>query len=91
MPFSHTLRLGEAEANKISTIYKKCMTNSSILLIQPKHILLFKIMGLKCLISSKEAVSRSLLNTQKFFNTSSRNIVDESDENFSVKFELWLP
>jgi hypothetical protein len=30
----------------------------------------------------------SLLRTQEFFDTSSRDIVDESDENFSMKFEL---
>jgi len=88
MPFSRSLRLGEAEANAIGSIYRECMTNGGILLVHPEHILSFKLMGLECLISGKEAVGSSLLSTQEFFDTSSRDIVDESDENFSVKFEL---
>jgi hypothetical protein len=64
------------------------MSTGGILLVQPEHILSFKLMGLECLITGKDAVGRSLLNTQKYFDTSTRDIVDESDENFSVKFEL---
>jgi Protein of unknown function (DUF3638)/Protein of unknown function (DUF3645) len=88
MPFSRALRLGEAEANAIGSIYRDCMANGGILFVQPEHILSFKLMGLECLILGKETVGRSLLSTQEFFDTSSRDIVDESDENFSVKFEL---
>jgi hypothetical protein len=88
MPFSRALRLGEAEANAIGSIYRDCMANGGILFVQPEHILLFKLMGLECLILGKEIVGRSLLSTQEFFDTLSRDIVDESDENFSVKFEL---
>ncbi|TVY25882.1 hypothetical protein LHYA1_G005662 [Lachnellula hyalina] len=88
MPFSRSLRLGEAEANAIGDIYKECMTNGGVLLLQPEHILSFKLMGLECLISGQETVGNSLLSTQHFFDSSSRDIVDESDENFSVKFEL---
>ena len=88
MPFSRALRLGEAEANAIGSIYRECMTNGGILLVHPEHILSFKLVSLECLISGKEAVGSSLLSTQEFFDASSRDIVDESDENFSVKFEL---
>ena len=88
MPFSRALRLGEAEANAIGSIYRECTTNGGILLVHPEHILSFKLMSLECLISGKEAVGSSLLSTQEFFDASSRDIVDESDENFSVKFEL---
>jgi len=64
------------------------MTNGGILPVKPEHILSFKLMGLECLISGRETVGRSPLSTQEFFDTSLRDIVDESDENFSVKFEL---
>ncbi|KAN0110108.1 hypothetical protein V8E51_006495 [Hyaloscypha variabilis] len=88
MPFSRALKLTEVEALEIGEIYRECMTSGGVLLVQPEHILSFKLMGLECLISGKDAVGGSLLNTQHFFDTSSRDIVDESDENFSVKFEL---
>ncbi|KAI9048432.1 hypothetical protein LZ554_007268 [Drepanopeziza brunnea f. sp. 'monogermtubi'] len=88
MPFSRELRLGTAEAGAIHNMCRECMETGGILLVQPEHILSFKLMGLECLITGKEAVGKSLLGTQEFFEQSSRDIVDESDENFSVKFEL---
>lgn len=88
MPFSRDLKLGTAEAGAIHDMCRECMQTGGVLLVQPEHILSFKLMGLECLITDKESVGRSLLLTQHFFETSSRDIVDESDENFSVKFEL---
>jgi hypothetical protein len=88
MPFSRALRLDETEANSIGSMYKECMMAGGVLLVQPEHILSFKLMGLECLISGKSTVGNSLLRTQHFFDTLSRDIVDESDENFSVKFGL---
>ncbi|KAF8860560.1 hypothetical protein BDZ45DRAFT_800719 [Acephala macrosclerotiorum] len=88
MPFSRKLKLSQAEARTIDSICRECMKNGGILLVQPEHILSFKLMGLEYLITGKEAVGRSLLSTQEFFDTLSRDLVDESDENFSVKFEL---
>ncbi|KAE8440778.1 hypothetical protein EG329_006578 [Mollisiaceae sp. DMI_Dod_QoI] len=88
MPFSRALKLRETEALAIGNMYRGCMENGGVLLVQPEHILSFKLMGLECFISNKEIVGQYLLNTQDFFDTSSRDIVDESDENFNVKFEL---
>lgn len=88
MPFSRALRLDKSQAVAIDRIYRQCMANGGILLIQPEHILSFKLMGLECLVTGDESVGQSLLKTQHFFDTKSRDIVDESDENFSVKFEL---
>ncbi|PGH08675.1 hypothetical protein AJ79_05957 [Helicocarpus griseus UAMH5409] len=88
MPFSRALQIGQDEANAIASLYRECMQNGGILLVQPEHLLSFKLMGLECIISGKGSVGRSLLKTQQFFDKSSRDIVDESDENFSVKFEL---
>jgi hypothetical protein len=72
----------------ISSIYRKCMTNGGILLVHPKHILLFKLISLKCLILGKDVVNSSLLSTQEFFDTLSHNIINKNDKNFSVKFKL---
>lgn len=88
MPFSRALRLEESQADAIGRIHRDCMANRGILLVQPEHILSFKLMGVECLATGHESVGRSLLQTQHFFDTESRDIIDESDENFSVKFEL---
>ncbi|EER36939.1 conserved hypothetical protein [Histoplasma capsulatum H143] len=88
MPFSRALQIREREANMIGDLYRECMSKGGILLVQPEHILSFELMGLGCLISGKESIGHSLIKTQEFFDAFSRDIVDESDENFSVKFEL---
>lgn len=88
MPFSRALTLCSSQAKLVGEIYRRCMTDRGIMLVQPEHILSFKLMGIECLLNGKPDVGRSLLRTQNFFDMKSRDIVDESDENFSVKFEL---
>ncbi|KAI6298480.1 hypothetical protein MCOR33_005373 [Pyricularia grisea] len=88
LPFSRALRLDPAQVADIKADFTGCMRNGGILLVQPEHILSFKLMGLECLINGKEATGRYFLAGQRFFDQWSRDIVDESDENFSVKFEL---
>lgn len=91
LPFSRAIRLTEGDATAIANQCRLCQETGGIMLLQPEHILSFKLMGLETRINGREAISRSLLQTQYMFNTNSRDIVDESDENFSVKFELIYP
>ncbi|KAF2447904.1 hypothetical protein P171DRAFT_518926 [Karstenula rhodostoma CBS 690.94] len=88
MPFTRSLKLTASEADTIGEIFQECMRKRGILLVQPENILSFKLMGIECLISGKDDLAKSLLRTQDFFDSFSRDIVDEADENFSVKFEL---
>ncbi|EME39837.1 hypothetical protein DOTSEDRAFT_37894 [Dothistroma septosporum NZE10] len=74
MPFSRSLKLGVGGAETVAQICQ--------------HILSFKLMAPECYISGNESVGRSLIKTQDFFDRAARDIVDESDENFSVYFEL---
>jgi hypothetical protein len=89
MPISRSLKLGKADADSIGTLVRECMSNGDVLLVQPEHILSFQLMVLECFESiDKQEIGQSLLATQFFFDECSRDIVDESDENFSTKFEL---
>jgi hypothetical protein len=88
LPFSRALRLNECDVRTIRNMLEDCMKNGGILLLQPEHILSFKLMGIECLLTDRRSIGLSLLSIQEFFDTKSRDIVDESDENFSVKFEL---
>jgi hypothetical protein len=87
MPFSRSLRPTTADASLIRQIYEECIAQRGVLLIQPEHILSFKLMAVEAVLAG-QGCAQSLLNTQEFFDRVSRDIVDESDENFSVKFEL---
>jgi hypothetical protein len=88
LPFSRALKINSAQAEEITLMCRECMENGGVLLVQPEQILSLKLMGLECLITGKDSVGRALLKTQAFFDKYSHDIVDESDENFSVKFEL---
>lgn len=88
MPFSRSLRLTANDCKSLDSIYRDCMETGGVLLVQPEHILSQKLMGIECLLSGREEVGRVLLDTQLFLDLNTRDIVDESDENFSVKFEL---
>ncbi|KAK1708175.1 uncharacterized protein BDZ83DRAFT_768810 [Colletotrichum acutatum] len=88
MPFSRALNIGLSEAKTIHTLFKRCMKSKGVLLIQPEHILSFQLMGVETAIAGKADISQSLIRSQHFLDKFSRNIVDESDENFNVKFEL---
>jgi hypothetical protein len=87
MPFFRALRPNAEQADLLRKTYEDCMNNRGVLLVQPEHILSFKLMAVEATLAEHDC-ARSLRDTQEFFQKVSRDIVDESDENFSVKFEL---
>jgi hypothetical protein len=88
MPFSRSLKLDKSAAETMLEVLKQCRRTGGILLVQPEHILSFRLMAPESYIAGKDSVGKTLMATQDFFDKHSRDIVDESDENFSVKFEL---
>ncbi|KAK3116175.1 hypothetical protein LTR53_003724 [Teratosphaeriaceae sp. CCFEE 6253] len=88
MPFSRALNPSTGVADTIHAMLQECKSAGGVLLVQPEHLLSFKLMALESAVAGEGDTSRALLRTQDFFDQSSRDIVDESDENFSVKFEL---
>lgn len=88
LPFSRSLRLTETDTQAIFQECRLCARTGGVMLVQPEHILSFKLMGLESMITGNEAIGCSMLRTQQLFDLHSRDIVDESDENFSAKFEL---
>lgn len=88
LPFSRELRLDAAQVSSIARDLQACREQGGVLLVQPEHLLSFKLMGLEFLINGKTSISQELIKTQVLLESTSRDIVDESDENFSVKFEL---
>ncbi|KAL7900457.1 hypothetical protein HDV64DRAFT_291009 [Trichoderma sp. TUCIM 5745] len=76
---------GSQIAKIVHELAHRCMNEGGVLLVQPEHLLSLQLMGLERAING---FGSPLLEIQRLFNTSSRDIVDESDENLSVKFEL---
>ncbi|QRW06904.1 kinase-like protein [Ceratobasidium sp. AG-Ba] len=92
LPFGRHIQVGESQAELIHTMYEECMREGGILLVQPEHILSFKLMGIDQLISSSTsdmiAASKSLRKTQEWLLKNSRDILDESDEILHVRYQL---
>ena len=88
MPFSRSLRLEVHQAQQIKDMYEECMNTGGILLVQPEHLLSFELMGPERLLSHNSELGGTLIRTQKWLDENSRDILDESDEILSVRFEL---
>lgn len=88
LPFSRAIRMDLGKVDALRQLVTKCMEEGGILLVQPEHLLSFQLMGLEYQTDGATQVAGKLLEMQRFFDNSSRDVVDESDENFSVKFEL---
>ena len=87
-PISRNVKLNVETAEYLKNMCQECMETGGILLVQPEHLLSFKLMGLDTIIMGDQDLGRSLLSIEQFFKDHGRDIIDESDENFDVKFEL---
>lgn len=98
LPFSRSVQLCRGNVVVAREMIEKCTAEGGILLVQPEHLLSFKLMGIdkSWAPESNEDESRTndtslgaeITKLYQDFESVSRDIVDESDENFRVKFEL---
>lgn len=88
LPFSRAIKVGAAELYAIDQLLSSCRAEGGVLLVQPEHILSFQLMGIEKKISGDDATADQLLSLHESMRAHSRDVVDESDENFSPRFEL---
>ncbi|KAK4220947.1 hypothetical protein QBC38DRAFT_155242 [Podospora fimiseda] len=94
LPFSRSIELSHHGVLIAREMIDKCKSEGGVLLVQPEHLLSFKLMGIDKSWAAEdeqqttEDLGKSIIALYQDFEASSRDIVDESDENFSIKFEL---
>jgi len=101
LPLSRSIQLTSHGVCVVSEIVQRCRVEGGVLLVQPEHLLSFKLMGIEkswaapARVGARHektdgggALGDSIVGLYRHFESVSRDIVDESDENFSVKFEL---
>jgi hypothetical protein len=88
LPFSRDIQMNVQRADSIHRLVNNCMAEGGVLMVQPEHLLSLQLMELECHLSSYKGAAERLRAIRGLFDHASRDIVDESDENFSVKFEL---
>ena len=89
LPFSRTVSLDADQSRVIYDMFKACAQEGGILLCQPEHILSFQLMGLHLLCNAKDiAKAAPFLEAQSWLDDKARDILDESDEILSVRYQL---
>ncbi|KAJ6458143.1 hypothetical protein C8R47DRAFT_1246692, partial [Mycena vitilis] len=89
LPFSRDIQLDSAKIQQILALFKECAQSGGILLCQPEHILSFQLMGLRAFSDSEHSEeTRMLKEAQHWLDNTARDILDESDEILSVRYQL---
>ena len=89
LPFSRDIKLDDSKIRTIVTLFKECARVGGVLLCQPEHILSFELMGIHTLCREEgNSGTQMLLDAQEWLKGTSRDILDESDEVLSVKYQL---
>lgn len=88
LPFSRDVPMDAGRAVIIYRLLIKCQKEGGVLLVQPEHLLSLQLMELELALGKQMSLSEHIMKVRRLFDDTSRDIVDESDENFSVKFEL---
>jgi hypothetical protein len=89
LPFNRDIPINSGIIRQIFNLFKTCAKAGGILLSQPEHLLSFQLMGLYSFCGSGDnEETRLLLDAKQWLDEKARDILDESDEILSVKYQL---
>jgi len=93
VPFSRSLRLDTSLVGRISDLYRRCVSEGGVLVVQPEHILSQKLMRINFLLTShrkrvKTSVANDLGVLEDWVTSVSRDVLDESDDVLHVRYQL---
>jgi hypothetical protein len=92
VPFYRNLKLDASLVQRISTLYKQCVDEGGVLVVQPEHLLSQKLMCIDTLVTPQaepdDLLTGQLEELQKWLAKVSRDVIDESDEILHVRYQL---
>ncbi|KAI0283264.1 hypothetical protein BC826DRAFT_1110222 [Russula brevipes] len=93
IPFSRGLHMNTSMVSTISGLYRRCVAEGGVLVVQPEHILSQKLMHIDSLLTShgndeKRRTAHELRALQEWMAKVSRDVLDESDEILHVQYQL---
>ena len=95
LPFSRSLPITYEHAKTIQALFEECKDVGGILVAQPDHILSFKLMTVEKQLSPAFAGAQSsteltafMLESQRWLDKHTRDILDESDELLHVRYQI---
>ncbi|CBF79793.1 hypothetical protein AN7637.2 [Aspergillus nidulans FGSC A4] len=91
VPFSRRTRTTHSLLEDYRQLHEGTLLSSGIILGVPEHILSFKLSGLQRLADSKLPEAGVMIDTQKWLEEVSRDVIDEADFTLAVKTQLIYP
>ncbi|KAI6003018.1 hypothetical protein EDD15DRAFT_2385567 [Pisolithus albus] len=88
LPFSRSLHIDHSGSGTIQQILEQCVRERGILVVQPEHILSFKLLSVEKQFGTSTDIAEQLLQTQRWLHSHARDILDESDEILHVRNQL---
>ena len=93
LPFSRSLRMGSSLIRTVSSLYRRCVDEGGVLVVQPEHILSQKLMHISFLTTSlgsdeRSSIAHELGVLRNWMAKASRDVLDESDEILHVRYQL---
>jgi len=93
LPFSRSLRMDLSLVKTIRGLYRRCVAEGGVLVVQPEHILSQKLMHVDILLKShghpkRHSIANEMGALQDWVAKVSRDVLDESDEILHVRYQL---
>jgi hypothetical protein len=92
IPFSRDVRLDLTKLQVLEGIYRKTVQDGAILLVQPEHVLSYKLMSIDLRTTAKSdqdiLTAHRSIELQRWLTENSRDVLDESDEILHIRYQL---
>ncbi len=93
VPFSRHLPVNTSMFEKINTLYRQCVAEGGLLVVQPEHLFSQKLTCIDTLLASRDSprkrdIAKRLGELQRWLARVSRDVLDESDEILHVRNQL---
>ncbi|KAI8664160.1 hypothetical protein NCS55_00923800 [Fusarium keratoplasticum] len=91
IPFARRSPTGVHDMDRYQKLHRDIRTSGGVMLCLPEHILSFKLSGIQKLADGQRKQAKKMIEIQRWLDTSSRDILDESDFTLSAKTQLIYP
>ncbi|KAG1763752.1 hypothetical protein EDD22DRAFT_1050038 [Suillus occidentalis] len=88
VPFFRALSINSSKVQLYRDLMQECMVTKGILVVQPDHILSFRLMAVDRQLLPQSEAAEDILQTQLWLDTHTCDILDKSDEILHVRYQL---
>ncbi|KAF5691719.1 hypothetical protein FCIRC_297 [Fusarium circinatum] len=91
LPFARRSPTDDQALDLYHSLHKRTLASGGVMLCLPEHLLSFKLSGLQKLADKETKKAQKMMNIQAWLESSSRDVLDESDLTLSPKTQLIYP